>query len=301
MKCYKLFLNPKNFVNNFGFYSLSLMFIIQIILLIIYLIKKVKSLKYFLLIYKINQPNIIATRNNIRNNKKKNTSINEPKKAKKFIKKIKTNPPPKNKNFARKSFIKNISNNKLDNKDEIFMKLAKKDKQNLNVMKSSLSNMNSKNNVFVSQNFSPTINIQIPDYNIYKGIKKGINLINDRENNNLNSKNKFKEIILLNEDKNSNMKRKKINKMNNQKRKSAQFLIRPKIEKGYKIKLTKTDSDLQDLDYEEAIIFDKRSCLNLYIFIKICIIIRNLYIRNVLEFFGRFSNYFRYFLYQKLF
>ena len=40
--------------------------------------------------------------------------------------------------------------------------------------------------------------------------------------------------------------------------------MRPKNNKGNMIKFFKTESDLQDLDYEEAIIYDKRSCLRMY-------------------------------------
>ena len=39
---------------------------------------------------------------------------------------------------------------------------------------------------------------------------------------------------------------------------------KPQKNKVNAIKLSKTDSNLQDLDYEEAIIYDKRSCLRMY-------------------------------------
>ena len=41
-------------------------------------------------------------------------------------------------------------------------------------------------------------------------------------------------------------------------------LIQPNNNKGAKSKLSKTESDIQGMDYEEAIIYDKRSCLRMY-------------------------------------
>ena len=46
MRCYNLVFNPKILVPNIGFYSLLLMFASQIIFLVLYLIKRLKSLKY---------------------------------------------------------------------------------------------------------------------------------------------------------------------------------------------------------------------------------------------------------------
>ena len=45
-----------------------------------------------------------------------------------------------------------------------------------------------------------------------------------------------------------------INKMNN----------KSKIDKINKLKFSKIDSDIQDLDYEDALIYDKRSYLRIY-------------------------------------
>ena len=49
IKCYKLVFNRKILINNIGFYSMSLMFISQLIFLLIFFIKKLKPLKYFML------------------------------------------------------------------------------------------------------------------------------------------------------------------------------------------------------------------------------------------------------------
>ena len=90
------------------------------------------------------------------------------------------------------------------------LKIKKRNKINLH--KYLESNVKLKNNVFISNNYSPTINIYIPTSNIYNAIKKRKDCSNF-------------------------------------------FTV---------IKLSKTDSDLQNMDYEEAIIFDKRTYLRMY-------------------------------------
>ena len=52
IRCYNLALNIKILKNNIGFYCLSSMLVLQIIFLIVYSVKKLKSLKNFMLIYK---------------------------------------------------------------------------------------------------------------------------------------------------------------------------------------------------------------------------------------------------------
>ena len=49
LKCYNLVLNPKILIHNIGFYALSSMFVLQIILLFVYLMKRLNSIKYFML------------------------------------------------------------------------------------------------------------------------------------------------------------------------------------------------------------------------------------------------------------
>ena len=152
------------------------------------------------------------------------------------------------------------------------MKFKKKGnkKSNFNLLKPLESKLQSNNNVFISNNFAPTINIQTPDYNIYKEIKKGINLIKEREICNLNSKKKLKRIILSNENNKHiiKVKRKKqfkeIHKMETLTKQSNHYQINTNNNIGNIIKLAKTDYDIQDLDYEEAIIYDKRKYLRMY-------------------------------------
>ena len=85
-------------------------------------------------------------------------------------------------------------------------KIKKRNKINLH--KYLESNVKLKNNVFISNNYSPTININIPTSNIYNAIKKRKDLIEDNEINNNDSKNKLDNKILK-EDYNSNIKKEK--------------------------------------------------------------------------------------------
>ena len=78
LRCYNLALNIKILKHNTGFYCLSFMFILQLIFFIIYIIKRLKPLKNFLLIFKNN--------NNMNNYQTKKIIIN----------KNKATPPPKN-------------------------------------------------------------------------------------------------------------------------------------------------------------------------------------------------------------
>ena len=289
VKCYNLILNTKNLFRNIGFLCLLSMFILQVISFIIYLIKKTKPLKYFLLIFKINHHNDkILSENN-----KKNNNISKYKKIKKIIRKFKVNPPPKKGNLSKKissetsvekkKFIKNISNynqdDKIHYKDDIIKESKEKrnKKNNLNLLKHLGSNLKLKSNVFISNNYAPTINIKKVNYNIYNEnkTKKGINLIKDDEISNLESKDKLKRIIFSNEDNNHIIKDKKlykigmkqfknIHKMETLTRKRSHYQIKNNINIGNIIKLSNTDSEIQDLDYEAAIIYDKRSYLRMY-------------------------------------
>ena len=200
IKCYKLILNKQNYFHNFGFLCLCLMFVLQIILFIIYLRKKIKPLKYFMLSFKIGRHNIDNI-NAIIHNKRKSVNINHTKKIKKYKKKFKINPPPKINGIETKSSNKNfdIGNvkrasdksliNKKDYKDNIIMKREEKDneseQQKLNLLNLLKSKRKSRNNIFISNNFSSTINIKSPNQNIYSSIKKGI----------IHSENKLKNLL----------------------------------------------------------------------------------------------------------
>ena len=105
VKCYILFLNIKYFIHNYGFYCMSSMTVLQLILFCIYLIKRLNPLKYFMMKFKINN-NMKKYQNKIHksNNKKKiiKSNLNKAHKVKSnkikkmliiyYIKKQKMNP-----------------------------------------------------------------------------------------------------------------------------------------------------------------------------------------------------------------
>ena len=138
-------------------------------------------------------------------------------------------------------------------------------------------------------NFSSTINKQISllninnnNINISKTNKKD-NLIKSSEREGIISKKQTKPIILKNNDNNNNnqiykikSKRQKSSKSksidkNEKKNVHVMETLADKKDKDNKYhgendfnRLSQTDADLQDMDYEEAIIYDKRSYLRMY-------------------------------------
>ena len=129
--------------------------------------------------------------------------------------------------------------------------------------------------IIVTNNFAPTINIQTPVLNINHR-KKNIK----RLNNLISSKNKGKQLDLLAGSKSNNSLLYNIKNKSNSKK---GFLKKREItnkkmtnietiadikndvtKKNIIIRLSNTDEDLQDMDFEEAIIQDKRSYLRMY-------------------------------------
>ena len=97
VKCYNLVFNKKIFYNNVGFYCMIFLFILQIIFLIVYLIKRLKPLKLFML--KFNRYNIKTTNSfpppkNTRkiNNSKYNYESNKENAFKAIVRKNKVEP-----------------------------------------------------------------------------------------------------------------------------------------------------------------------------------------------------------------
>ena len=153
--CYNLALNSKIIIKNIGFYSLASMFFSQIIILIIYIVKKLKSIKNYMLIFKMfnngNNKNIITTNGN---------------------------PPPKNdsiftslddKNNPNKIKILNNNEENINNKNEINLPLFP------------INDIIPKGQYIFTHNFNPIINIQTPQVNINqnKGTNKKIIQFND--------------------------------------------------------------------------------------------------------------------------
>ena len=148
IKCYNLVLNIKILIPNIGFYCMSSMLVIQIILFFIYLIKKLNPLKKFILIFKINQD-----KNNYLNNNKK--FIKNEENSKKYCKNKNRDYDLLNINTNSK---KDIINN---NKDKICKKInLKKQKSSFKKWKNvrdtqkmeTLKKVNTKNNIKFKNN-----------------------------------------------------------------------------------------------------------------------------------------------------
>ena len=230
VKCYNLALNPKILVHNIGFYSLAIMLLLQVIFHIIYLIKKVKSLKSFMLKFigqnKSNKNISIFNKNN--KNKFNNNKVYN---KKNYKNKFKVNSPPKNKKLK----IPKVLNDKKTPKAKIYFKY--------NVFNYKDNELNNKE----SNSKTGIINSKLDSKNA---------LIKRRLLNKLIKNNK------------SYTKRKskleKINKSEKISDKNKANLMNSKTNKEAIIKLSKSDYDLQDIDYDEAIIYDKRSYLRMY-------------------------------------
>ena len=216
IKCYKLVLNLKNLFHNLGFYSLSLMFVLQIIFLFVYLIKRLKSLKLFMIKFRSKEKyNKNLNIFNIRNKGKINN--NNFLYGKNDKNKAKSTPPPKNKN----STILNDLNKKKSNKTKIYFKY----------------------------NFQNNINYKLN--NNYINMK--------RKEQSHEAKNQNKMILKGSFNRLNKEGKSKINNFN-----QKDSLIKLKSNQNALLKLSKTNYELQDFDYEEAIIYDKRSYLKMY-------------------------------------
>ena len=187
-------------------------------------------------------------------------------------------------NSKKKIFSENDSNN-IEN-------ILEKDIQNncLNLQKSNKLKNNPKEQYIISHNFAPTINIQTSLLNIHNKDKKipishkKANLIEESESKEIFSKKHTKAIILDNNEihdnndkiyniksnKQKHLKRSIMNKKGQINQKGIQYMEtvggknKAKIKKEDIAKLSNTDADLQDMDYEEAVIYDKRSYLRMY-------------------------------------
>ena len=179
--CYNLVFNIKYLKNNIGFYFMSILFILQCICLLIYLYKRLKSIKIFLLIFKDKNSKDVKffpppkNENNILINTMKDS------KEKKLIDKSLKNNSIKIKinkensiNFKNKN-IKNKENNKLvkmENEINSKRKLNSLDEDNSINIEIPLDNKNN-NKIDTTRGirgkqliFSPIVNIEAPLINI---------------------------------------------------------------------------------------------------------------------------------------
>ena len=181
--------------------------------------------------------NPVKKKNNIDENKGK-FKINDVKKLK-FQKDNRINLKKDKLNISNNNSDKNLSS---DNNFNLENSLQNQVPSNiLNLKNFSKSKKNSKQNMLIeNNNFAPNIYIQSPIINIQKNFskKEKFNLKNNKR-----VMNKNKKGILSNE----------LNK-----------IINPEINKEIESKLSQTYYDFQDLDYKEAIIYDKRSYFRIY-------------------------------------
>ena len=185
IKCYKLFLNENIFIHNIGFYCMSTMIILQIIFFVIYLIKRLKPLKHFLMKFKINDKKNNNKLNKIKRHNKNKSNKNQKKRL-------------NNKDYLiNQNTKKNIKNNKRKIYDSLNKKIKNESMKNL---LNSSKHKKAKKTIIISNNYIQTININNP--------------------------------------------------------------IKSKNNKNFHIKLL--NLDVQEFDYEEAIIYDKRSYIKIY-------------------------------------
>ena len=226
LKCSNLVTNLQILKKNIGFYCLAIMFLLQIIFLIIYMIKGLKGIKYYLF--------------NIQSKNKKN---NIP------------NPPRKNKNNKKNkvSLMEDDNNERfnIQNKDKVKNKFNKNYFQQI---KDQQLILNFNKNKF---------------YNKKKKLIEN-NKINNKSNNkelkDINSKEKLNKIIESKKpNKNKNKFINKKNKLHNIETKNyKKNNNKNKFMKKEIHLLSQTDEDLQDMEYEKAIIYDKRSFMRMY-------------------------------------
>ena len=275
IRCYNLALNIKILIYNIGFYCLLFMFILQIIFFCVYLIKKLNPLKNFMLIFNINNK-----KNNFNNNKNKSNKINQKlyyppkKKSNKSI--ININNEKKN-SYKLKKLVNQKLNDKqktkLKNKEDIIMNTHKKtifkkkmvktncysrlNKSKIN--KNSGNVINSKKNFLISNNSIPKFNNETSTININRNYIKGTNFSKFNDNNKIRKiKAKKRKPII----KGKFIKKNHI--METLKDSSDNNIIYSSINKKDIIHISKMNSIVQDLNYKEAIIYDKRSYLKIF-------------------------------------
>ena len=239
LRCYNLALNNKIIIHNIGFFSLFSMFLLQIIFFIIYLIRKIKPIKTYMLNFNdINKPDKTLTNNN-------NINLGPP------IKKI----------ILEKKLI--------DNNFEDIGSKYQINSDNKIIQENNLRNKLQNNNFYENiKNQFPTIAIN-NNYFI-----KGVNYNIDNENEFNSSIKKIGEScskIKKKHLKKKLSKRKKIkfNKANNMEtnpEKIEEIRNKPeiKINENLKSRILNDYEELQDMDYEKAIINDKRNYIKIF-------------------------------------
>ena len=241
--CYNLVFDTKILFKNIGFYCMISLNFLQIIFLIVFLIKKLKPIETFM--------------HNASENKNQNAY--PPKKNNIKNKNDETNIETENKN---KNGKKNNQRKKNYNKDSSNIKSISQ----LKLMKS--KNIRNNNNL-IPQDNSTKLDDILNATN--KQSKKQLFLYKEKNEDNVhnlifNNKNSNEIVTKIKTKKKLYKKRKgkkgKINLMEtigeNEDKKNKPFII------GEIQDLSKTEDEIEEMDYEEAIIYDKRSYLKMY-------------------------------------
>ena len=282
IRCYNLVFKLEILKHNIGFFCLFIMFLLQLIFFIIYLIRKVKQIKIFMLIFndkyemkkivkKCNKTNSAPPKKRTRAKRKsldkRNRIINKnhDKNIKKYIDKNKDNIHLK----GNESNDQTFSGKKIINKENKLRNILQNDKKYNKILYSN----NLKKEYFISNNNSQIINAPVPMININnRDFRKGINYNLSGENNLTTSKTthtnekilKHKKIQI----KNKSLRKKRIkhfkHKMDTIPDKMDDINNKYKVNKLRVSKFLKNDDEVQDMDYEEAIIHDKRNYLRIF-------------------------------------
>ena len=249
LRCYNLVIDKKIIITNIGLYCLFIMFILQIIFFFIYLIKKLKPLKHYML--QLNNQKSDSKQNN---NNKKNINIINNKSYKKIDdktiskNKIKSTPPPKiHKELRSKNKYRfNQNNNLLLYKSKNLISSNNISKHYINIRKSIIL---------------PKNNLKLKNYLMKGDISEEYNNLKEKSINNKNS-----SIYNIKSEKRNFLKRQHIIENESRKKRKNCNKIRYSINnKNINInKKLQNIYDMQDLDYEEAILTDKRGYLKMY-------------------------------------
>ena len=301
IKCYNLVFNGKILIKNIGFYSMFTMFVLQLIFLFIFLLKKLKPLKNYMLLFNNNDrefpisfPPKKISRKSIMNSKlndNKTTTIDEldlekQKNKKYYNDKINQryylnnqnkniingqNEEISNESSSKKNFqlIGINDNDKYDDNNNLENILNNEEKEqntrknNLLKLQNPSDSQNQNSKSIFNKDLSPS-NIKTSILNINQSKnqikKKRKSKILKKERNSAFSKNKNNELI--SEDKGEKINNNKnIHKLETTTEKEEKQNTKKEEDKS---NLSKTDYELQDMDYEEALIYDKRPYLKTY-------------------------------------
>ena len=279
-KCYNLVFNLQKLRSNIGFYSMVSMFSLQIIFLFVFLIKRLNPLKMFMQIFNnynqklsLSSPapknnnsnsNINMLDNNSKehkiietHNKKIKISLNKIKEKKQInfndgSKYIKTN--------SKTKYSNKYSNNSSNNKETInyHQKINEKVKYDNNIY-----NIVYKNNIAPTFNFKKSLlNISSKKYLHQIKLETSKFTTQKKEINSESSKIKHKLYKIKTNNKTTFYKKIDLCNMETIEEKNKNKIILRKNQDV--IKLLKADDNLQDMNYEQAILYDKRNYFRMY-------------------------------------